>query len=81
MARPNTSIKPTGGGAVRSTSVTTPDWVVRRDGSADEVLTTSGEWGTMDDAAWFASQAEALEASYPAGTSGTPIQVHPDTAT
>ena len=54
---------------------------MRRDGSADEVLTTSGEWGTMDDAAWFASQAEALEASYPAGTSGTPIQVHPDTAT
>lgn len=58
--------------------MTEPHWVVRRDGSADEVLTTAGEWGTMDEAAWFASQSEALEATYPAGTSGTPIQIHPD---
>jgi len=58
--------------------VTEPDWVVRRDGSVDEVLTKSGAWGTMADAAWFSTHDEALQATCPEGTSGAPIQVHPD---
>ena len=58
--------------------VTKPDWVVRRDGSAHEVLSDDGTWGTMETAKWFASQAEAAEAELPEGTTGTPIQMHPD---
>jgi hypothetical protein len=54
------------------------DWVIRRDGSAVEVLTTSGTWGTIEDARWFASHAEALRAECPPGTTGTPHQQHPD---
>lgn len=55
-----------------------PDWVIRRDGSAHEVLTEDGTWGTMDEARWFASQEEACEADLPEGTTGTPLQMHPD---
>jgi hypothetical protein len=58
--------------------VTEPDWVIKRDGSADEVLTTDGTWGPIDHARWFADQEEALEAEIPAGTTGTPRQQHPD---
>jgi len=59
--------------------MTTPSWVVRRDDSADEILSEDGAWATMGDARWFASQTEALEVSLPEGTTGTPVQVHPDT--
>jgi len=59
--------------------MTAPRWVVRRDGSADEILSEDGTWATMAEARWFASQAEALEATIPEGATGTPVQVHPDT--
>ncbi len=59
--------------------MTTPSWVVRRDDSAAEILSEDGTWATLDDAHWFDSQTEALEASVPEGTTGTPVQVHPDT--
>jgi len=58
--------------------MTEPDWVVRRDGSAHEVLTAEGTWGSIDEAQWFATQAEAIEAVCPPGTTGTPQQQHPD---
>jgi hypothetical protein len=58
--------------------VTEPDWVIKRDGSADEVLTTDGTWGPIDHARWFHNQEDALEAEIPAGTTGTPQQQHPD---
>jgi hypothetical protein len=58
--------------------VTEPDWVIRRDGSADEVLTKDGTWGSIQDAQWFATQEDALAAECPAGTSGTPREQHPD---
>jgi len=32
----------------------------------------------MADAAWFSTHDEALQATCPEGTSGAPIQVHPD---
>ncbi|MGI9053451.1 MAG: hypothetical protein ACR2HQ_12525 [Ilumatobacteraceae bacterium] len=57
----------------------TPNWVVRRDESAHEILAEDGSWGTMDDARWFDDQAEALQATVPEGTTGTPVQVHPET--
>ena len=55
-----------------------PDWIIRRDGSADEVLTKDGTWGEVSDARWFSSQQEAQEAELPAGTTGSPQQQHPD---
>ena len=58
--------------------VTEPDWVIRRDGSADEVLTKDGTWGSIQDAQWFATQEDALAAECPPGTSGTPREQHPD---
>ena len=58
--------------------VTEADWVIRRDGSAHEVLTTDGTWGTIEDAQWFPTQEEALAAECPPGTTGTPRQQHPD---
>ena len=58
--------------------VTEPDWVIRRDGSAHEVLTTDGTWGSIEDAQWFATQEDALAAECPPGTSGTPREQHPD---
>lgn len=58
--------------------MTEADWVVRRDGSADEVLTKDGTWGAIDEARWFATQEEALQAEFPPGTTGTPRQQHPD---
>ena len=57
--------------------MTEPDWIVRRDGTAHEVLTQEGTWGSIDEAQWFATQEEALEAPVPPGTTGTPQQ-HPD---
>ena len=51
-----------------------PDWIIRRDGSADEVLTKTGTWGEISDAQWFPSQQEALAAEVPAGTTGSPQQ-------
>ena len=61
--------------------MTEPDWIVRRDGSAHEVLTTSGAWGSMADVQWFSTHEEALAAEVPEGTTGTAIQAHPDTDT
>lgn len=55
-----------------------PDWLVKRDGSADEVLCEDGTWGTIESAHWFSSHDEAAAASIPEGTTGTPIQQHPD---
>jgi len=55
-----------------------PDWIVSREGSAEEVLTTDGTWGPMDQAQWFATLEEALAAETPAGTTGTPKRQHPD---
>ncbi len=63
------------------TEVSEPDWVIRRDGSAHEVLTKDGTWGSIDEAQWFATQHEALDAlaaNCPPGTTGTPQQQHPD---
>lgn len=54
------------------------DWIVSRDGSAEEVLTADGTWGPLDQARWFASLAEAAAAPTPGGTTGTPKQQHPD---
>ncbi|MET0144717.1 MAG: hypothetical protein ABW122_06395 [Ilumatobacteraceae bacterium] len=59
--------------------MTEPLWVVRRNGSAHEVLTTDGSWGRMVDAVWFDTQDEALAAPVPAGTTGSVVQAHPDT--
>jgi hypothetical protein len=59
-------------------AVPAPDWVIIRDGSTHEVLTTDGQWGTIDQAQWFSSVEEALEAALPAGTTGTARQQHPD---
>ena len=59
-------------------TVTSPDWIIRRDGSADEVLTTDGTWGPIAEAQWFATHEDALAAVIPAGTTGTPQQQHPD---
>ena len=58
--------------------VESPDWLVKRDGSADEVLAEDGTWGTIETARWFSSHDEAVAAKVPKGTSGTPIQQHPD---
>jgi hypothetical protein len=58
--------------------VESPDWLVKRDGSADEVLAEDGTWGTIETARWFSSHDEAASAKVPKGTSGTPIQQHPD---
>ena len=58
--------------------MSTPDWVILRDGSAHEVLTVDGTWGQIEDARWFSSAEEALQADVPAGTTGTPRQQHPD---
>ena len=58
--------------------VTEPDWLISRDGSADEVLTKHGTWGSIDDAQWFATHEDALRAECPKGTTGTPRQQHPD---
>jgi hypothetical protein len=58
--------------------VTEADWVVLRDGSAHDVLTKDGTWGAMEDAQWFATQEEALQAKVPEGTTGTPREQHPD---
>ena len=60
---------------------TEPDWVIRRDGSADEVLTVDGTWGTIDRARWFPTQEEALaalETDLPSGTTGKCVQQHPE---
>jgi len=57
-----------------------PDWVIVRDGSVDEVLTTDNTWGPIDRARWFVTQDEALaalETDLPEGTTGTPVQQHP----
>jgi hypothetical protein len=59
-------------------AVPAPDWVLIRDGSTHEVLTTDGDWGPIEQARWFASAEEALEAPLPEGTTGTPRQQHPD---
>jgi hypothetical protein len=61
--------------------MTEPDWVIRRQGSVDEVLTADGTWGTIDRARWFATQEEALaalETDIPSGTTGTAVQQHPE---
>jgi hypothetical protein len=42
------------------------------------VLSADGTWGTIDDAQWFSSQQDALDAKVPAGTTGTPQQQHPE---
>jgi hypothetical protein len=57
---------------------TEADWVVIRDGSAQEVLSTEGSWGTADNAQWFSSVDDALAAELPPGTTGTPRRQHPD---
>ena len=54
------------------------DWLVHRDGSVDEVLTTDGTWGPIENARWFGSQEEASQATLPAGTTGKPRAQHPD---
>ena len=61
-----------------SVTESTPDWVLRRDGSAHEVLTKDGTWGSIEDAQWFATQEDALAATCPEGTTGTPREQHPD---
>jgi hypothetical protein len=58
--------------------VESPDWLVKRDGSADELLCEDGTWGTIESARWFSSHDEAAAADVPEGTTGTPIQQHPD---
>jgi hypothetical protein len=58
-----------------------PDWLIRRDGSVDEVLTTDGTWGPIQRARWFTTQDEALaalETDCPPGTTGTAVQQHPE---
>lgn len=55
-----------------------PMWLVRRDGSAHEVLTEDGEWGTIERAKWFGSHDDALQAKVPQGTTGTAVQQHPE---
>jgi hypothetical protein len=57
-----------------------PRWVVRRDGSAHEVLTGDGTWGTIEHAMWFDSHEDALAAERPPGTTGTAVQQHPEAA-
>jgi len=52
--------------------------LVHRDGSVDEVLTTDGTWGPIENARWFGSQEEASQATLPAGTTGKPRAQHPD---
>jgi hypothetical protein len=58
--------------------VTSPDWVVLRDGSAHEALTNDGTWGPIEEARWFATHEEALQAEVPSGTTGTARQQHPE---
>ena len=60
------------------TDVSKPDWVLRRTGSAHEVLTEDGTWGTLEHARWFTSYDEANAVDVPRGTTGTPSQQHPD---
>jgi hypothetical protein len=57
-----------------------PRWVIRRDGSAHEVLTEDGTWGTIEHARWFDTHEDALRAERPAGTTGTAVQQHPEAA-